>query len=66
MIGKIYSGGVTGSVPVCVVDDGVERLVCPLPEDDLRRRLVERHHEPRDRHVARNLREKHFINTQNN
>lgn len=41
--------------PVGVVDQGVERLIDPLPEDDGRRRLVEGHHAPGDGHVHRDL-----------
>ena len=47
----------TNYSPVGVVDKRVETLVHPLPEDDLRRALVERHHAPRDGHVHRDLRQ---------
>lgn len=38
--------------PVRVVDEGVERLIDPLPEDDGGGALIESHHAPSDKHVT--------------
>ena len=47
-------GGCAG-IPIGVVDQGVEGLVEPLPEDDLGGGPVPLQHGPRDQHPARHL-----------